>query len=137
MATGLKPGNQVTVKENLDFTSQSDAYKNGLKSVTAGEVGQVVGPAKGRSVIVEFNGVQVTVSSQRLQLVKKLPMSASGPGRPKRAGQANKATAMSKTEAAAPPAPTSGKVRLSGHAPAYCCLADLKVVPIFTSVRVL
>ncbi len=70
MAKGLKKGDRVTVSELLSFTRSSEAYKQGLQSVNPGQVGRVVGPGKGRSMIVEFNNVQAAIASQRLQTVK-------------------------------------------------------------------
>src|SRR5579871_3102395 len=69
MAKALKTGDTVSVSKPLKFKRNSAEYKSGLKSVTQGQVGQVIDSARGRSVVVEFEGKRATISSQRLQKV--------------------------------------------------------------------
>src|SRR4051812_10443167 len=67
MARNLKAGERVTVSEVVHFSTSTPAYRQGLKSVTPGEVGEVVGPGEGRSTLVKFKDIQVSISNQRLE----------------------------------------------------------------------
>ncbi len=67
MAKGLKAGDSVAVSKPLKFKRTSNEYKAGLKSLEQGQIGQVIDSARGRSVVVEFEGKRATISSQRLQ----------------------------------------------------------------------
>ena len=69
MAKGLKAGDSVSVSKPKKFKRTSVEYKNGLKSVAEGQVGQVIDSARGRSVVVDFEGKRATISSQSLQKV--------------------------------------------------------------------
>src|SRR5438874_2473811 len=75
MAKGLKVGDTVTVREELRLPRKDPAYQAGLHRLKPGELGTVVGPSDGRSVIVDFSGKKVTLSSQRLDQVKQ-PLSS-------------------------------------------------------------
>ena len=66
MAKELKPGEPVTVKREVPFPRKSDAYKQGIKSITPGEIGEVVGPAEGRALTVKFHGIETVVAKQSL-----------------------------------------------------------------------
>src|SRR4051794_12238383 len=70
MARELKPGEQVKVKKTFRPKRNSDAYQQGLTSVNPGEVGEVVGNAEGRSVVVNFKGIDVAITKQSLERVK-------------------------------------------------------------------
>src|SRR5271165_3572068 len=95
MAKALKPGDQVTVRELLSFATTSEAYKKGLKSVKTGQIGHVIGPGVKRSVIVDFNGVQATITTLRLEKVEEAPQAAPRLGRPKKSAQPIRATTPS------------------------------------------
>ncbi len=69
MAKGLRIGDAVTVRTERRLPRNDPAYRQGLKRLRPGEFGQVVGAAEGRSVVVEFDGKRVTLSSQRLDRV--------------------------------------------------------------------
>ncbi len=71
MAKGLKVGDTVTVRKELRLPRKDPAYKAGLKRLRPGEIGRIVANAEGRSVVVEFEGKQVTLASQRLDYVKQ------------------------------------------------------------------
>jgi hypothetical protein len=101
VAKGLKPGDPVSVIEPFRFKRNSAESKSGLKSVMPGEVGHVVEPGQGRSVVVEFKGVRGTIPSRRLQLA---PETASRRARSKRIEQAKPQTTTSSSEAAKAPA---------------------------------
>ncbi len=105
MAKGLKPGDLVTVKEPLSFTRSSEAYKQGLQTVKPGDAGRVVGTAKGRSMTVEFNGVQAAIASQRLQKVSDQPQPTSRSATPKRTKEADQEKALRPAASKQAPAP--------------------------------
>src|SRR5258708_10347517 len=67
MAQALKAGETVTVSKDVEFGPTTPEYKNGLRSIKAGDIGMVVDAATGRSVIVEFGGKRTTIGSQRLE----------------------------------------------------------------------
>ena len=67
MAQALKAGETVTVSKDVEFGPNTPEYKNGLRSIKAGDIGMVVDAATGRSVIVEFGGKRTTIGSQRLE----------------------------------------------------------------------
>src|SRR2546421_183306 len=69
MAKGLKVGDAVTVREEMRLPRKSDVYQQGLRRLRRGDVGQVIGMAEGRSVIVEFEGKQIILASQRLEKI--------------------------------------------------------------------
>ncbi len=69
MAKGLKPGDTVSVAKAYKFSRASDVYKSGLHRVQPGDMGKVIDAATGRSVLVNFQGQEFTISSQRLQRV--------------------------------------------------------------------
>ena len=73
MAKGLRIGDAVTVRQERRLPRNDPAYRQGLKRLRPGEIGQVVGAAEGRSVVVEFDGKRVTLSSQRLDRVVPPP----------------------------------------------------------------
>jgi hypothetical protein len=66
MAKELRPGERVTVIGELRNSNKSAAYKQGLKKIYPGDIGEVVGPAEGRALTVKFNGIETVVSKQRL-----------------------------------------------------------------------
>ena len=120
MVQALKAGETVTVSKDVQFGPNTPEYKNGLRSIKAGDIGTVVDAATGRSVIVEFGGKRTTIGSQRLErsaapiqapvnapvaTSAKMPESAA-PAVRKRA--AKPATAKPQT-AENPPVPTSRK----------------------------
>src|SRR5690349_16213506 len=67
MARDLKRGEPVTVKREVHMSSQSEAYKHGLKKIVKGDIGEVVGPAEGRALTVRFKGVNAVVSKLNLE----------------------------------------------------------------------
>ncbi len=85
MAKGLKVGDAVTVREDLRLPRKTDAYKQGLRRLRHGDVGHIVSPADGRSVNIEFNGIQVTLASQRLERAEE--PQAAAPAEGKRRGR--------------------------------------------------
>jgi len=77
MAKGLKPGDTVTVREEIRMPRKSEVYQQGLKRLRPGDVGRIVGAAEGRSVVVEFaGGKQVKLASQRLERATRSARSA-------------------------------------------------------------
>jgi len=92
MAKGLKAGDSVAVSKPLKFKKTSNEYKAGLKSLELGQIGQVVDSARGRSVIVEFEGKRATISSQRLE---KMQTGETPRRRGRRAAIANPANPVS------------------------------------------
>ncbi len=68
MAKGLKPGDAVTVRKPMSVSRKSEAYQQGLKRLRPGQIGKIVEMVeKARSVIVDFDGKQVKLASQRLE----------------------------------------------------------------------
>ncbi|MEP7286993.1 MAG: hypothetical protein ABI947_14645 [Chloroflexota bacterium] len=67
MAKGLKVGDSVSVIKTVRFKPSSETFNNGLTSVKPGEIGTVLRTAAGRSVVVEFQGKEAILSSQRLE----------------------------------------------------------------------
>lgn len=85
MAKNLKSGEKVTVDRVVEFDPKSESFINGLPQITAGQVGVVVDAApQGRASIVDFDGIQATVSNQRLQRLETPPVKGKR-GRKKRA----------------------------------------------------
>src|SRR5579859_7592523 len=71
MAQGLKVGEKVRVTKTMDVSRTDPAYKQGLKRLMAGKVGQVVATGPGHaSITVEFDGKQVSLPSRRLDRVQ-------------------------------------------------------------------
>ncbi|MBX3084740.1 MAG: hypothetical protein KF716_24105 [Anaerolineae bacterium] len=67
MVRNLKAGEHVTVDRTVPFDPQSEPYEKGLVQVEPGQVGVVVSliPQK-RASVVDFSGIQATISHQRL-----------------------------------------------------------------------
>jgi hypothetical protein len=105
MAKGLRIGDAVTVRTERRLPRNDPAYKQGLKRLRPGEMGQVVGAAEGRSVVVEFDGKRVTLSSQSLDKVVR-PPAAEAPeaDRTQATTEPQRAPAERSAEAAAPAA---------------------------------
>ncbi len=75
MAKGLKPGDTVTVREEMRMPRKSEVYQRGLKRIKPGEIGHIVEVAEGRSVIVEFgDDKRVKLASQRLERATPAPV---------------------------------------------------------------
>jgi hypothetical protein len=90
MAKDLKPGEPVTVDSELNLDKTSAAYKQGLKQIKPGEIGEVVGQAEGRALKVKFNGIETVVSKLRLirpgeASAQKTQPAAPKPAKPKAA----------------------------------------------------
>ena len=105
MAKGLKAGDSVAVSKPLKFKKTSAEFKNGLKSLELGQIGQVVDSARGRSVIVEFEGKRATISSQRL---KKMQTGEAPRRRGRRTAIANPANSASPAQPESYRAPALG-----------------------------
>lgn len=82
MAKNLEPGDTVTVKAPVSLDKTSNAYKQGLEHIEPSSIGKVIEHSTGRSAIVEFNGIPVTLSTQRLTKVEPAKR-----GRPKGTAQ--------------------------------------------------
>jgi hypothetical protein len=93
MAKALKVGEQVTVTKPVEFTKRSPERAKGLESIQSGEIGTVVGMTEGRSVRVEFNGVETVISAQKLERFGEGNQS-SGTGRRGRPRQSAASTQM-------------------------------------------
>src|SRR4051794_39085440 len=100
MARELKPGEQVQVKKTFRPKRASDAHQQGLKSVNPGDVGEVVGSAEGRSVVVRFKGIEFPITKQSLERFEEPAPKRRG----KRAEAAEAQPAAAETTQAAPPA---------------------------------
>ncbi len=95
MAKGLKVGDAVTVRKELRLPRKDPAYKAGLKRLKPGDVGKIIANAeKGRSVVVDFDGRQVTLASQRLDFAKP-PAEAAAPEKPRSRATSGAARAVS------------------------------------------
>ncbi|MBX3063233.1 MAG: hypothetical protein KF726_09680 [Anaerolineae bacterium] len=72
MARNLKAGDHITVDQLVKFNAKSEQYSQGLTRIEPGQVGKVISAApQGRSSIVEFNGVRVVLSNQKLAKTEK------------------------------------------------------------------
>src|SRR4051812_11545078 len=102
MAKALKTGDKVKVIKEVKFNPDSPEYQSGLQSIQIGELGEVVGPGQGRSVVVDINGKQAAIGVQRLELIEAQKTRR---GRPKgKTKQAQtKVTAARKTASAVKP----------------------------------
>lgn len=69
MAKGLKTGDTVSVAKQFKFKRADEIYKKGLHRVQPGDLGKVVDAAEGRSVLVDFQGHEFKIASQRLERV--------------------------------------------------------------------
>jgi hypothetical protein len=104
MAKGLKVGDAVVVREELRLPRKTDAYQQGLRRLKPSDIGRIVNTADGRSVIVDFGGVQVTLASQRLNRAeepKPAPVEApatEAPRRGRRKGQTAASTQAAKSD---------------------------------------
>jgi len=97
MAKNLKTGERVTVDRIVDFDPASEPFINGLPQISVGQVGVVVDAAPtGRASIVDFDGIQATVSNQRLQRLDTPPAKGKR-GRKKRATSAPAAPKAKRT----------------------------------------
>jgi len=67
MAKKLSVGELVTIRKTFWLKHDSDGYKNGLRRLRAGDTGRIVDIGDGRSVVVDFDGKQATLSTQRLE----------------------------------------------------------------------
>ena len=75
MARNLKAGEQITVDKTSDFDPTSESYGHGLARIEPGQAGIVVSAApQGRASIVEFNGVQATLSNRQLTRIGDIPI---------------------------------------------------------------
>jgi len=100
MAKGLKIGDKVTVNKNVPIEKDNPAFASGLEVVEMGRLGKVVKEGTGRSMLVDFDGVQVQISNQRLDLVSGGKQKKPGKrGRPK--GSTNRARPAARTSASA------------------------------------
>jgi hypothetical protein len=74
MAKNLKKDERVTVDRVFEFDADSGPFAQGLPRVEIGQVGTVVDAApQGRASIVDFDGIQVTISNQRLARLDEKP----------------------------------------------------------------
>ncbi len=71
MAKGLTAGDAVTLKEPYKVPKNEAAYQQGLHEITPDRVGHIVQPAGGRGFIVDFDGQQLVLASQRLDIARK------------------------------------------------------------------
>lgn len=110
MAKGLKIGDAVTVRKDIRLKRKDDAYKQGLKRLRNGQIGQIISQADGRSVVVEFEGKHVTLASQRLDRVEPPAAPAEAPVRRRGRRPGSAALAAMPGDGAAPAtASTSSK----------------------------
>lgn len=100
MARNLKAGDHITVDQLVKFSSKSEQYSQGLTGIEPGQVGKVISAApEGRSSIVEFNGVRVVLSNQKLAKTEK-PLGKKR-GRKKKSETAAVSVAPQKSKSAA------------------------------------
>ncbi|HVO44121.1 MAG TPA: hypothetical protein VMT34_15945 [Aggregatilineales bacterium] len=67
MARGLKVGDKVTVRQTYPVPANDPAYDQGLVAIQPGDIGSLIQATGKRSFIVEFKGVRISLSSQRLE----------------------------------------------------------------------
>ncbi len=79
MAKGLKTGDAVMVRKETKVGRKTEAGKRGRKRIAPGELGYIVGPAGGRSMIVAFGKHRLTLSSQRLDRAAAVHPGGDGP----------------------------------------------------------
>src|SRR5258707_5479773 len=107
MAKGLMVGDKVRVNKEVTLEKDSPAFASGLQLVETGRLGKIVKPGTGRSMIVDFDGIEVQISNQRLELVGKGKLHKPGKrGRPKGSGNKNKITTPRATRSVSPNAST-------------------------------
>src|ERR1700730_6525695 len=105
MARNLKPGDKVMVARAITFPPKSISYQNGITHLEANQVGTVIDrtPEGRRATLVEFDGLQATVSNYMLVKVEKKSIAKKGTKQKRVKSQPMLSTATVNDSATTPP----------------------------------